>query len=154
MKNILRARTHSGDGFTLIELLVVIAIIAILAALAVPQISAALVKGQLVQTLSNARQIQIATLRMTTDATVTMLERWEDLADTGRVVDMTEEMGSLTMTITARALFGSDIAEDVEEIGRRIAVGLAIQGRVHAVADGRKYDYGAEGLQSVHDRPP
>ena len=59
------------QGFTLIELLVVIAIIAILAALAVPQIAAALVKGQLTQTLNNARQIQIATLRMTTDASVT-----------------------------------------------------------------------------------
>src|SRR3954471_910724 len=63
---------HSArQGFTLIELLVVIAIIAILAALAVPQIAAALTKGQLTQTLNNARQIYIATMRMTTDASVT-----------------------------------------------------------------------------------
>jgi prepilin-type N-terminal cleavage/methylation domain-containing protein len=61
----------ASKGFTLIELLVVIAIIAILAALAVPQIAAALTKGQLTQTLNNARQIHIATLRMTTDASVT-----------------------------------------------------------------------------------
>src|SRR5438270_6217936 len=38
-----------------------------------------------------------------TDATVAMLGRWEAFADSGEVVDMTEEMGSLTMTITARS---------------------------------------------------
>ncbi len=66
-----------------------------------------------------------------TDATLTMLDRWEDLADTGRVVDITQEMGSLTMTITARALFGSDIAGDVEEIGRRIAAGARMLAAPH-----------------------
>ncbi|HEX9376820.1 MAG TPA: cytochrome P450 [Actinomycetota bacterium] len=66
-----------------------------------------------------------------TDATLTMLDRWEEIADTGRVVDMTKEMGSLTMTITARALFGSDIAEDVEEIGRQIAAGVAMLAAPH-----------------------
>jgi len=58
-----------------------------------------------------------------TEATLAMLEPWEGLADSGETVDMTEEMGSLTMTITARSLVGADIAEDVEEIGRQIAVG-------------------------------
>ena len=66
-----------------------------------------------------------------TDATLSMLERWERLADDGRVVDMTEEMGSLTMTITARALFGADIADDVEDVGRRIAVGIAMLAAPH-----------------------
>jgi cytochrome P450 len=66
-----------------------------------------------------------------TDATLSMLERWARFADTGRVVDMTEEMGSLTMTITARALFGADIADDVEDVGRRIAVGIAMLAAPH-----------------------
>jgi cytochrome P450 len=60
-----------------------------------------------------------------TDATLTMLERWESLADSGEPVDMSEQMSRLTMTITARSLFGADIAEDVEEIGRKIAIGVA-----------------------------
>jgi cytochrome P450 len=59
-----------------------------------------------------------------TDATLTMLERWEGFADSGETVDMTGEMGRLTMTITAGSLFGADIAADVEEIGRQIAVGV------------------------------
>jgi prepilin-type N-terminal cleavage/methylation domain-containing protein len=48
------------DAFTLIELLVVISIIAILAALAIPGVTGALTKGQLVQALSNSRQIHLA----------------------------------------------------------------------------------------------
>ena len=57
-------------GFTLIELLVVIAIIAILAALAVPQIAAALTRGQLTQSVSNGRQIFISCLNMANDYAV------------------------------------------------------------------------------------
>jgi cytochrome P450 len=60
-----------------------------------------------------------------TDATLALLERWEGFAESGEVVDMSEQMSQLTMTITARSLFGSDIAEDVEEIGRKISIGLA-----------------------------
>jgi len=55
-----------------------------------------------------------------TDATLTMLERWAAFADGRRVVDMTEEMSSLTITITARALFGADVGEDVEAMGHLI----------------------------------
>ena len=58
-------------GFTLIELLVVISIIAVLASLAVPAVTGALVKGQLIQTLSNGRQIHLAALSMATDGTAT-----------------------------------------------------------------------------------
>jgi len=59
------------NGFTLIELLVVIAIIAILASLAVPAIQGAMVKGQLTQTLNNARQLYIASFSMATDFNTT-----------------------------------------------------------------------------------
>jgi len=58
-------------GFTLIELLVVIAIIAILASLAVPAIQGGLLKGQLTQTLNNARQLYIAGFSMATDFNTT-----------------------------------------------------------------------------------
>ena len=66
-----------------------------------------------------------------TDATLAMLQRWEAFADEGAVVDMSGEMSKLTMTITARSLFGADIAEDVQEIGRQIAIGVAMLAAPH-----------------------
>lgn len=56
-------------AFTLIELLVVISIIAILASLAIPAVSNALVRGQMTQTLNNARQLHLATQTMSIDTT-------------------------------------------------------------------------------------
>jgi len=60
---------HSVSAFTLIELLVVISIIAILASLAIPAVSSALVRGQMTQTLNNARQLTLATQTMSIDTT-------------------------------------------------------------------------------------
>lgn len=74
---------RSSKGFTLIELLVVISIIAVLASLAVPAVTGALVKGQLIQAMSNARQIHMATMSMATDGSSTgdsMLQWPGDLA--------------------------------------------------------------------------
>lgn len=59
------------SGFTLIELLVVISIIAILASLALPAITGAMVRGQMTQTLSNCKQLHLATQQMALDATTT-----------------------------------------------------------------------------------
>jgi prepilin-type N-terminal cleavage/methylation domain-containing protein len=58
-------------AFTLIELLVVISIIAILASLALPAITGALTRGQASQTMSNARQLYVATFNMAADGQTT-----------------------------------------------------------------------------------
>ena len=60
-----------SSAFTLIELLVVISIIAILASLALPAITSAMVRGQMTQTLSNCKQLHLATQQMALDATTT-----------------------------------------------------------------------------------
>ena len=60
-----------SSGFTLIELLVVISIIAILASLALPAITGALARGQMTQTLSNCKQLHLASQQMALDATTT-----------------------------------------------------------------------------------
>ena len=64
-------KKKSLAGFTLVEMLVVIAIIATIAAFALPAITGALVRGQLAQAVSNARQVHLATFAMTTDGTQT-----------------------------------------------------------------------------------
>lgn len=60
--------SHKVTAFTLIELLVVISIIAILASLAIPAVTGALTRGQMTQTLNNARQITLATQQMSLDS--------------------------------------------------------------------------------------
>ena len=64
-------KMRKQSAFTLLELLVVISIIAIMASLALPHIMRALTKGQMLQTLSNERQLYLATQSMAMDATTT-----------------------------------------------------------------------------------
>jgi len=61
-----------------------------------------------------------------TGATTDLLERWDRAARSGEVVDMSREMSSLTLRITVKALFGTDIAEHVQTVGQRIAEALTI----------------------------
>ncbi len=58
-------------AFTLIELLVVISIIAILASLAIPAIGNSLTRAQLTQTLSNCRQIALASFALSQESVST-----------------------------------------------------------------------------------
>jgi cytochrome P450 len=46
-----------------------------------------------------------------------MLERWEARYAQGESVDIAREMASLTLTVTARALFGVNLGERVNQIG-------------------------------------
>jgi prepilin-type N-terminal cleavage/methylation domain-containing protein len=70
-------------AFTLIELLVVISIIAILAALALPAITGALTRGQATQTLSNCKNLYLATFNMVADGTTTYDEELSWPGDAG-----------------------------------------------------------------------
>jgi prepilin-type N-terminal cleavage/methylation domain-containing protein len=67
MVEIMKSPLLSNRGFTLIELLVVISIIALLATLALPALSNMQLQGQMTQTMSNGRQLQMATQAMTFD---------------------------------------------------------------------------------------
>lgn len=59
---------RNPSAFTLIELLVVISIIGILITIAVPNISSALNRAKMTETLANARSLQQATQMMTLDS--------------------------------------------------------------------------------------
>jgi cytochrome P450 len=61
-----------------------------------------------------------------TEATLDMLERWERSADGDEVLDIAAQMSSLTMRITAGALFGFDVSTDADGLGRRVAEGLPL----------------------------
>jgi len=61
---------RTSSGFTLVEILVVIAIIGILIGLAMGPISSALDRGQMVDTMNNARNLTLAVQMMETDSQV------------------------------------------------------------------------------------
>jgi cytochrome P450 len=61
-----------------------------------------------------------------TDSTLAMLTRWQPAVESGEPLDIAAEMGSLTLRITGQVLFGVDIAEDMDRIGKEIAEGLRI----------------------------
>jgi prepilin-type N-terminal cleavage/methylation domain-containing protein len=68
MKLFKRLRRQS---FTLVELLVVISIIALLAGMALPAMQKAIVKAQMIKTVSNSKQVYIAAQQAALDSTTT-----------------------------------------------------------------------------------
>ncbi len=86
----------SPSAFTLIELLVVISIIAILASLAIPAVTGALTRGQMVQTLNNARQLQLATQTMSLDTFTSGNGMAWTFDDTGAPADLSTFFLNLT----------------------------------------------------------
>ncbi len=60
-----------ASAFTLLELVVVISIIAIMVSLALPHLFSVLLKGEMMQTLSNERQLYLATQAMAIDSSTT-----------------------------------------------------------------------------------
>jgi cytochrome P450 len=80
---------------------------------------------------------------MVEDAT-RIADRWEPLVGSGRPVDLASEMGTLTMLITARVLFGVDLTGRADEAGRTIAREL---GRIGSPT---KETFRA-GRQAIHD---
>ncbi|MGH9200495.1 MAG: cytochrome P450, partial [Vicinamibacterales bacterium] len=51
-----------------------------------------------------------------TDATTTMLGRWESHAATGGPLDIASEMMRVTYTIVGKALFGTDVSPDIDAV--------------------------------------
>jgi len=53
-----------------------------------------------------------------TSATLQMLSRWEVFARQGQVVEVSDEMMRLTLSIVCKSLFGTDIGVEAEVVGR------------------------------------
>ncbi|MEC9346184.1 MAG: cytochrome P450 [Pseudomonadota bacterium] len=67
------------------------------------------------------------------DCTLQTADRWEELADTGRHVDVAREMMRLTMEIVARTLFSRDIAGSIDELGKAVTTLIEGFGRTPLV---------------------
>jgi cytochrome P450 len=67
---------------------------------------------------------------MMAETTSEMLERWHADTDAGQPVDIAAAMSRLTLEIVAKALFGTDLAEDKEEFCRAVTGGLAYANHV------------------------
>ena len=56
-----------------------------------------------------------------TGATVTMLEQWQPLAERAQPLDVAVEMMRLTLHVVSSALFGTDVGDDADTVGRAFA---------------------------------
>ncbi len=71
-------------------------------------------------------------------------DRWEAFVGTDRTIDLAAEMGTLTMLITARVLFGVDLT------GRADTAGETIAREMRGIVSPTKEGFQA-GLQAIHD---
>jgi prepilin-type N-terminal cleavage/methylation domain-containing protein len=106
--------SRTNKAFTLIELLVVIAIIAILASLAIPAVTGAIVKAQLNQAVSNARQVYLSGYQMAVDNNTTgdpSLGWPGDLVNRTGTGKIQSESDYVTRMITYDYLKAGDVAK-------------------------------------------
>lgn len=59
-----------------------------------------------------------------TEATATMLDRWQSAAEQSQPLDIAREMMRLTLTIVGLTLFSSDVSGAAETVGRALTVAL------------------------------
>ena len=57
------------------------------------------------------------------DIVAARLERWRESASQGKPVNIANEMASLTLSITTKLLFGIDLGEDIDDVGRAVNMG-------------------------------
>jgi cytochrome P450 len=69
---------------------------------------------------------------MIVDSARSLLEGWQARCAAGQPVDIAREMAALTLTITARALFGVDLGEDTRLVGELVNTGM---GRIEKPSD-------------------
>lgn len=67
------------------------------------------------------------------DCTERLVQRWDALADTGRHVDIAQEMMRLTMEIVARTLFSRDIGGSIDELGKAVGTLINSFGRTPVI---------------------
>ena len=67
------------------------------------------------------------------DSALATAERWEEHAGTGRHIDIAHEMMRLTMGIVARTLFTSDIAGDIDRLGKAVSTLIENLGRLSPI---------------------
>lgn len=67
------------------------------------------------------------------ESAIAAADRWEAHADTGRHIDIAQEMMRLTMEIVARTLFSSDIVADIDRLGKSISILIENLGRVSPI---------------------
>lgn len=78
------------------------------------------------------RKLQVLAETMTA-CSAAMADRWEEHADTGRHIDISQEMMRLTMEIVARTLFSSDLGKSFEELGKAVGILIENLGRLSVV---------------------
>ena len=57
------------------------------------------------------------------EITQARLDKWQAAASRGEPVDIASEMASLTLSVTTKVLFGIDLGEEIEEVGRAVNMG-------------------------------